>query len=85
MDMLYEHLFVSFIYTQCTIYLVVFYVTGASYLDDIVWRVVSRLLNDILSTNKLSLTFNVLGAAANQTASVVREVAGALHCSLHVT
>ena len=50
--------------------------SGASYLDDIVWRVVSRLLNDILSTNKLSLTFNVLGAAANQTASVVREVAG---------
>lgn len=45
------------------------------YIDDIIWRVVTKLTNEIISKNKTALTFNVLGAAANQTTSAVYEVA----------
>jgi hypothetical protein len=55
---------------------------GSAYLDDIIWRIVSRLLNEILATNKTALTFNVLGAAANQTASAVHEVAASASRSI---
>jgi len=36
---------------------------------------VTKLTNEIISKNKTALTFNVLGAAANQTTSAVYEVA----------
>ena len=39
------------------------------------WRIVNRLLNEILATNKQTLVSNVLGAAANQTVMVMRGVA----------
>jgi hypothetical protein len=46
-----------------------------AFVDEILWRVVGQLVNEVFAKNKVSIATNVFAAAANHTVTAVRDVA----------
>jgi hypothetical protein len=53
-----------------------------SYVDEIIHRIIKHMQYEVLASNKLSLVSNIVGAAANHTASVVSYVVHYCVCAI---